>query len=123
MILEVIRDRVWLPEDIEAISSKYALEGHPPPLEGVPEWIDAKIRREHDAAPKRTPGKQRRYSDNSLLARAQTLMPARYSDRRQVEHTGHITHGTACALTIRERFPDRPVSGGVGAGQSLSKTT
>jgi len=32
-----------LPEQIEGISSKYALEGHPPPLEDVPEWIDILI--------------------------------------------------------------------------------
>ena len=25
--------RGWLPEQIEGVSSKYALEGHPPPLE------------------------------------------------------------------------------------------
>ena len=30
----------WVPEQIEGVSSKYALEGHPPPLEDVPEWID-----------------------------------------------------------------------------------
>ncbi len=34
VILEAVR-RGWLPEGIEAISSKYALEGHPPPLERV----------------------------------------------------------------------------------------
>ncbi len=29
-----------LPEHIEAVSSRYALEGNPPLLEDVPEWID-----------------------------------------------------------------------------------
>ncbi len=37
------RGRGWLPEQIEAVSSKYALEGHPPPLEDVPEWTDILI--------------------------------------------------------------------------------
>ena len=27
------------------VSSKYALEGHPPPLEDVPEWIDVLIKK------------------------------------------------------------------------------
>ncbi len=38
-ILEAVR-RGWLPEDIEGVSSKYALEGSPPPLEDVFEWVD-----------------------------------------------------------------------------------
>ena len=42
-ILETVR-RGWLPEQIEAVSSKYRLEGNPPELVGV-EWIDAKIDR------------------------------------------------------------------------------
>ena len=33
-----------IPEDIEGVSSRYALEGHPPPLEGVPDWVHAKIK-------------------------------------------------------------------------------
>ena len=33
----------WLPEQIEAVTSKYALEGHPPSLEDVPEWTDILI--------------------------------------------------------------------------------
>ena len=41
-ILEAIR-RGWLPEQVEGVSSKYALEGHPSPLEDVPEWIDMLI--------------------------------------------------------------------------------
>ena len=41
-ILEAVR-RGWLPEQIEAVSSKYALEGHPPPLEDVLEWTDILI--------------------------------------------------------------------------------
>ena len=32
-----------LPEQIEVVSSKYALEGNSPPLEDVPEWIDMLI--------------------------------------------------------------------------------
>ena len=36
-----------MPEQIEAVSSKYRLEDHPPPLEDVPEWIDAKIVRDY----------------------------------------------------------------------------
>ena len=37
------RGRGWFPEQIEVVSSKYRLEGHPPPLEGVPEWTDILI--------------------------------------------------------------------------------
>ncbi len=33
-IMEAVR-LGWLPEQIEGVSSKYALEGHPPPLESV----------------------------------------------------------------------------------------
>ncbi len=29
-ILAAIRERVWLPEQIEAVTSRYALEDHPP---------------------------------------------------------------------------------------------
>ena len=36
----------WLPEQIEAVSSKYALEDHLPPLEDVSEWIDILIARQ-----------------------------------------------------------------------------
>jgi len=42
-ILEAVR-RGWLLEDIGGVSSRYALEGNPPPLEGVPDWLDAKIK-------------------------------------------------------------------------------
>ena len=42
VILDAVR-RGWLSEQIEGVSSKYALEGHPPPLEDVPEWIDILI--------------------------------------------------------------------------------
>ena len=41
VILEAVR-RGWLPEQIEKVSSKYALEAHPPPLEGVEPWMDRK---------------------------------------------------------------------------------
>ena len=44
-ILEAIRERAWLPEDIEGVSSKYALEGNPPELVGVEPWVDAAIER------------------------------------------------------------------------------
>ena len=40
VILAAILRGPWLPEQIEVVTSKYALEGHPPPLEDVPEWID-----------------------------------------------------------------------------------
>ena len=40
------RGRGWLPEQIEVVSSKYALEGNPPPLEDVPEWIDILIEKQ-----------------------------------------------------------------------------
>ena len=43
-ILVAVR-RGWLPEQIEGVTSKYALEDDPPPLEGVPDWVDAKIDR------------------------------------------------------------------------------
>ena len=42
VILEAVR-RSWLPEQIEGVSSKYVLEGHPPPLEDVLDWIDILI--------------------------------------------------------------------------------
>ncbi len=45
MILEAIRERVWLPEQIEKVTSRYALEGGPLPLEGVEPWIDRAIDR------------------------------------------------------------------------------
>ena len=41
-ILEAVRCG-WLPVQIEGVSSKHALEGHPPPLEDVSEWIDILI--------------------------------------------------------------------------------
>jgi hypothetical protein len=42
VILEAIR-RGWFPEQIEAVTSRYALEDNPPLLEGVPEWTDILI--------------------------------------------------------------------------------
>ncbi len=47
VILEAVRERAWLPEQIEGVSSKYTLESHPPPLEGFEPWMDwkPKIRR------------------------------------------------------------------------------
>ncbi len=42
VILEAVRERAWLPEQIEGVSSKYALEDDPPPLEGVEPWMDRK---------------------------------------------------------------------------------
>ena len=44
VILKAIRERAWLPEQIVKVTSRYALEGKPPPLEGVPDWIDARIK-------------------------------------------------------------------------------
>lgn len=44
VVLEAIRERAWLPEQIVRVTSRYALEGKPPPLEGVPDWIDARIK-------------------------------------------------------------------------------
>ena len=41
-ILEAIRRGPWLPEQLEQVRSKYALEDHPPPLEGVEPWMDRK---------------------------------------------------------------------------------
>ena len=41
--------RGWLPEQIEAVTSRYALEGHPPPLEDVSEWIDILIAKQGKA--------------------------------------------------------------------------
>lgn len=51
VILEAVR-RAWLPEDIESVSSKYALEGNPPPLEGVESWMDGKPKIGHTAQTK-----------------------------------------------------------------------
>ena len=42
-ILKAIRRGPWLPDQIEGVESKYALEGNPPPIEDVPEWIDVLI--------------------------------------------------------------------------------
>jgi hypothetical protein len=53
-ILATVR-RGWLPEQIEGVSSKYALEGHPPPLESVPEWIDPMIAKQCKARVKSGP--------------------------------------------------------------------
>ena len=41
-ILEAVR-RGWLPEQVEGVESKYALEGNPPELVGVEPWVDAAI--------------------------------------------------------------------------------
>ena len=42
-ILEAIRRGPWLPEQIEAVESKYRLEDRPPELVGVEPWVDAAI--------------------------------------------------------------------------------
>ncbi len=42
VILEAVRERAWLPEQIEGVSSRYALEDHPPSLAGVEPWMDRK---------------------------------------------------------------------------------
>lgn len=47
-----------------------------------------------------TPAVIRKFSDNLLLARARALMPSRYNEKRQVEHTGTIMHGAAGHLQI-----------------------
>lgn len=47
-----------------------------------------------------TPAVIHRYSDNLLLARARALMPEKYSERKNVQHRGHITHGMAGHLQI-----------------------
>ncbi len=41
-ILEAVL-RGWVPELLEDAPNKFALEGRPPKLEGVPGWIDNKI--------------------------------------------------------------------------------
>ena len=43
VIPEAIRERAWLPEQIEVARSKYQLEDEPPQLEAVFEWIDILI--------------------------------------------------------------------------------
>ncbi len=48
------RGRGWLPEQIEVVSSKYALEGNSPPLEDVPEWIDILIAKQCKAKARAT---------------------------------------------------------------------
>ena len=48
VILEAVL-RGWLPEQLEKVSSKYRFEDGPPPLGGVPEWIDRKIDWERSA--------------------------------------------------------------------------
>ena len=59
-ILEAVRCG-WLPVQIEGVSSKHALEGHPPPLEDVSEWIDILIA-------KRTAAKARAKATGMALA-------------------------------------------------------
>ncbi len=58
VILEIVRHG-WLPEQIEVVSSRYALEDHTPPLEGVSEWIDILIA-------KRTKAKARTKGDTAM---------------------------------------------------------
>ncbi len=41
-ILEAIRRGPWLPEQLEQVRSKYALEDNPPQLQGVEPWMDRK---------------------------------------------------------------------------------
>lgn len=48
-ILEAIRERCWLPEQIEKVTSRYSLVGIPPTLTGVEGWVDAKIIRDRTA--------------------------------------------------------------------------
>jgi len=43
-ILATIR-RGWLPEQVEAVSSKYHLEDDPPQLNGIESWVDVRIDR------------------------------------------------------------------------------
>ena len=47
-----------------------------------------------------TPAVVHKFSDNLLLARARALMPDKYSEKKSVHHSGHISHGTAGHLTI-----------------------
>lgn len=51
-LLEAIRKRGWIPEQIEKVTSAYALKGKPPRLEGIEPWIDAKIVRDYKAKAK-----------------------------------------------------------------------
>lgn len=44
VILDAIRERAWLPEQIEEVTRRYALEYPPPPLAGVPDWFDMEIK-------------------------------------------------------------------------------
>ncbi len=53
VILEAIRRGPWLPEQIEQVRSKYALESGPPQLEGVELWIDQEIDRKSRAKARR----------------------------------------------------------------------
>ncbi len=52
VILEAIRRGPWLPEQIEGVESKYALEGIPPELVGVEPWVDAAIEKRAKARAK-----------------------------------------------------------------------
>ncbi len=61
VILEAIRRGPWLPEQIEGVSSKYALEGNPPELVGVEPWVDAAIE-------KRAKAKARAKGDTAMAA-------------------------------------------------------
>lgn len=42
VILEAVR-RGWMPELLEKVTSRYALESLPPPSEAVPTWVDMAI--------------------------------------------------------------------------------
>ncbi len=51
-ILEAVR-RGWLPENIAAARTKYALEDDPPQLQGVDHWVDEEIDRKARAKARR----------------------------------------------------------------------
>ncbi len=54
-ILEAIRRGPWLPEQLEQVRSKYALEGDPPQLQGVESWVDAAIEKRAKAKARARP--------------------------------------------------------------------
>ena len=51
----------WLPEQVEGVESKYALEYRPPNLQDVEPWIDAAIE-------KRAKAKDRAKGDTTMAA-------------------------------------------------------
>ncbi len=53
VILEAVRERAWLPAQIEEVTSKYQLEDDPPELVGVEPWFDAAIDRKAILRPNR----------------------------------------------------------------------